>query len=423
MTDVGQPDVAGETPGSNREPASIRRVRHPKRLFLVAALTVALTAGAFVAGGVLRAPSENAAAAGDTSIPVRVVVEERVVFSGIALPAAISPPATTPLTVSQMSVSASADAPAPQDTQTSPVPKENGSRDVAAPPPSDRIVVTATAVEPGTKLLYGQLLAEVAGRPIFAIANDVPLYRDLVIGSEGSDVLALQRFLRKLDYYGVTESSRLDSGTLDAVRRMYRAAGYNLPYISAGVPGVGWREFAAIPSQQVSVSARANVGTLLAADTALLTLETSPRTITATASVRDKKLLDEGVPLGVSVNGAAPVPVAVIEVSALGMDATTGAAGIPLRLSAPAELTIGASDRLVIESLSKPAPSKAVPLIAVHQENGDTFVLQEQEPTAEQGGVTYRRVKITITAQADGWAAISEPTDLAVGATLAVGAP
>lgn len=72
----------------------------------------------------------------------------------------------------------------------------------------------------------GSVLFEVTGRPVFALQGDLPMYRRLASGSEGPDVLQLERALERLGYPPGQVDSVFDTATADAITSMYTEAGY-----------------------------------------------------------------------------------------------------------------------------------------------------------------------------------------------------
>jgi HlyD family secretion protein len=95
--------------------------------------------------------------------------------------------------------------------------------------------VTATPVPVGGQVTAGSVIVEVSGRPLVALPGEVPAYRDLVPGSQGKDVSAVQKALREL---GFASGRDLDgvfgAGTEEAVSAFYGHLGYSVP--TAGDP-------------------------------------------------------------------------------------------------------------------------------------------------------------------------------------------
>jgi peptidoglycan hydrolase-like protein with peptidoglycan-binding domain len=84
-------------------------------------------------------------------------------------------------------------------------------------------ILTKVACHPADKLISGQLVASVDGRPVIGLATSVPLWRDLEKGDTGDDVLGLQRELARLGY-AVRADGILGTETIGAVARLIRPA-------------------------------------------------------------------------------------------------------------------------------------------------------------------------------------------------------
>ncbi|MEU7065266.1 peptidoglycan-binding protein [Streptomyces sp. NPDC046161] len=97
-------------------------------------------------------------------------------------------------------------------------------------------VVTKLPLGPGDPVRAGQLLAEVSGRPVFALHGGLPMYRDLKPGATGDDVTQLQRALRELGHdTGGDAEGVFGPGTKAALAARYRAVGYDpLPAVADG---------------------------------------------------------------------------------------------------------------------------------------------------------------------------------------------
>lgn len=98
-----------------------------------------------------------------------------------------------------------------------------------------RPVVTKVKVKPGDVVKPGAVLVEVAGRPVLALHGSLPAYRNLTAGAVGQDVVQLQKGLAQLGYRrGADASGTFGSGTQQALKSLYTAAGYAAP-TSAGM--------------------------------------------------------------------------------------------------------------------------------------------------------------------------------------------
>ncbi|MCB4207888.1 hypothetical protein [Arthrobacter sp. UM1] len=90
-------------------------------------------------------------------------------------------------------------------------------------------VVTRSFAKTGQRVVPGSVIAEVQGRPVFAVPGEFPYYRDIGIKDAGPDVDQLRRALARLGYLYV---SGREGGTpagkpvLDAFARMAGRAGY-----------------------------------------------------------------------------------------------------------------------------------------------------------------------------------------------------
>ncbi|MGW7189574.1 peptidoglycan-binding domain-containing protein, partial [Streptomyces sp. NPDC054838] len=101
---------------------------------------------------------------------------------------------------------------------------------------SGAAVVTKLPLKPGDPVKTGQLLAEVSGRPVFALHGSLPMYRDLKPGASGDDVAQLQQALRELGHAtGEDARGHFGPGTKAALAARYKAVGYDpLPAVADG---------------------------------------------------------------------------------------------------------------------------------------------------------------------------------------------
>ncbi|WP_406222794.1 peptidoglycan-binding protein [Streptomyces canus] len=91
-----------------------------------------------------------------------------------------------------------------------------------------RSVVTRLPVKPGAQVRSGQVLAEVSGRPVFALPGALPAYRDLKPGAHGKDVAQLQQALRSLGHgTGGDASGLFGQGTKAGLNAFYGSLGYD----------------------------------------------------------------------------------------------------------------------------------------------------------------------------------------------------
>ena len=86
-------------------------------------------------------------------------------------------------------------------------------------------VITAVHVKSGDAIQPGQPILDVAGRPVFAIPGETPVYRPLQPGMRGEDVKQLQRFLSNMGL-SVAVDGVYGASTSHAVTEWYQRAGY-----------------------------------------------------------------------------------------------------------------------------------------------------------------------------------------------------
>lgn len=197
-TDTAEkPDAAG---GTEDVRASLGRRR--RILIWVVAGAVALTGAGVVLAGAIRSPAQVAA---DAAAPPASVladrVERRVLTSSVVVRGTVT--AEQSLTVSP------------------------GAGAAAAAGTGGKPVVTRVNKQPGAAVQAGEVLVEVSGRPVFALAGALPVYRDLKPGATGKDVGQLQEGLKALGHAtGKDPAGTYGAGTKAAVTALYAALGY-----------------------------------------------------------------------------------------------------------------------------------------------------------------------------------------------------
>ncbi|WP_164984154.1 peptidoglycan-binding protein [Oerskovia turbata] len=96
-------------------------------------------------------------------------------------------------------------------------------------PEQDKRIVTRQLKQAGDVLRSGEALAEVSGRPVIALTLPFELYRDILPGSTGSDVRAVQDALRELGMYTGASDGTYGAATAAAVEALYAGAGFPSP--------------------------------------------------------------------------------------------------------------------------------------------------------------------------------------------------
>ncbi|MFJ9089404.1 peptidoglycan-binding protein [Streptomyces sp. NPDC102384] len=93
---------------------------------------------------------------------------------------------------------------------------------------TSRSVVTKAPKPVGSKAVAGQVIAEISGRPVFALKGKVPVYRDLKSGATGDDVAQLQSALAQLGHASNPDArGTFGSGTRHALAAFYTSIGYD----------------------------------------------------------------------------------------------------------------------------------------------------------------------------------------------------
>lgn len=95
----------------------------------------------------------------------------------------------------------------------------------------DVLVVTA-APKRGEDLAEGAAAIEIAGRPVFLLVGDIPVFRDMRPGIQGPDVLQVEQALARLGFFAGAPDQRWDDDTGEAVEAWYQANGYQANGVS-----------------------------------------------------------------------------------------------------------------------------------------------------------------------------------------------
>lgn len=118
-------------------------------------------------------------------------------------------------------------------------------------------VVTGKIPEVGSVVENGTVLLEVTGRPVLALAGDLPTYRSLIPGSTGPDVEQLEATLAGLGYDPGAQDKTYDAATGAAVAKLYATLGYEAPQPSADIKaGVASAQAAADSAAQGAAEAQ-----------------------------------------------------------------------------------------------------------------------------------------------------------------------
>ena len=88
-------------------------------------------------------------------------------------------------------------------------------------------IITRLTKEANQKLEEGDVVIEVAGRPLIVLEGQLPVFRSLTPGLEGPDVLQLEEALARQGFNPGTVDKVYDADTEAAVAELYRKAGYS----------------------------------------------------------------------------------------------------------------------------------------------------------------------------------------------------
>ncbi|WP_460364804.1 hypothetical protein [Actinocorallia lasiicapitis] len=97
-------------------------------------------------------------------------------------------------------------------------------------PSGDSPMVTKLPLHRGAEVVEGAMVMEVASRPLIALEGRIPLFRDLTMGVKGTEVTQFQLALVRLGRLPAGRvTGKFDSATAVAVKKLYKALGYDAP--------------------------------------------------------------------------------------------------------------------------------------------------------------------------------------------------
>lgn len=151
-------------------------------------------------------------------------------------------------------------------------------------------LVLATA-DLGDVVVFGDIVAIVDDEPVVVVEGDTPMWRDLTVGDEGSDVEQLEQALVGLGFDPdgtVTVDAEYTSATADLVRDWQESVGAP----DTGV--VGLNDIVVLPSPMRVGSIGAQVGESVAEGQQILVLDSLEQVVTANIAVADAAQLRVG---------------------------------------------------------------------------------------------------------------------------------
>lgn len=290
-------------------------------------------------------------------------------------------------------------------------------------------VVTQQFKVGGDAVLEGDVVIEVAGRPVFAVQGTSPMYRDITPGVDGSDVERLQAALIRLGHLRGEPTGVFDTRTQRALDALYEAKGYEpleaVPLVPDGAPE-GTQPTSPGPiaprSEIVFVGALPGLvagGALTspadAAGGAVLSIVGSDLRIEVDVDPGDAAEIEIGQRAAVTPAGEAERGAVVVSAQPL---TSTGADGIPrhrvvLNADQPLPIALlGADLEVTIEVASTGEAALVVPLTALSSTADGRATV-----TLRRRGAAERAVAVQPGLSADGWVAITP----AEGASIAEG--
>ena len=88
------------------------------------------------------------------------------------------------------------------------------------------VLLVTSAPERGDDLPEGSAAIEISGRPVFLLAGEIPVFRDLRPKTKGPDVLQVEQALARLGFFAGAPDEEWTPDTGEAVTAWYEAAGY-----------------------------------------------------------------------------------------------------------------------------------------------------------------------------------------------------
>jgi hypothetical protein len=241
-----------------------------------------------------------------------------------------------------------------------------GSTDVRLQPPADGslLVVTALPVREGATVSEGDVVAEVAGRPVIALMGRIPPYRDLGAGATGPDVEQLQQALLRLGLLSVSEPT-FGRATAAAVGRLYERVGYRP--LDPKFPSLPLSEVVYIrrlPARVVDVAT--TIGG--SPEGPAITLSSRRLSVRATLAPGQRSLVRKGDPVRILAEISGRTARGRVVSLAPGKGEEEGTIVALIRLSSPLpDRAFGESVRVTIRADRTGGPVVAVPITAVWQ--------------------------------------------------------
>ncbi|MER6999766.1 peptidoglycan-binding domain-containing protein [Streptomyces sp. NPDC000410] len=163
--------------------------------------------------------------------------------------------------------------------------------------------------KPGAEITRGKVLYAVDNQPVVVLYGSLPAYRALAEGSEGPDVRQLEENLAALGHTGFTPDEEYTEATAKAVRRWQDDLGLN----RTGTVELGRVVFTADAIRVADLEAEA--GDQTGPGRSVLSYTGTANAVTAELDSSDRRLAEQGSPVGVTLPDGAVVHGTVAEVS------------------------------------------------------------------------------------------------------------
>ena len=282
--------------------------------------------------------------------------------------------------------------------------------------PGAQSIVTANVVHVGRPIVNGSVVAQVAGRPVFAFAGKTPMYRSLASGETGPDVAQLQRDLASIGYTIDDTAGTYGPSTSAALALLYHNSGYAPP---ASMPAGAARkaprlivepqsEIVFLPKLPATVASTKEVlGKAIGSPAVTLTYGSV--VVDATLSAAQGYLIEPGD--HATVRLGSHLLVGIVRSIKRSVRARQASAEIALR-GVAAHVHIGTQVPVSIDAQSSAARTLAVPIGALYASgNGSAYVIL--------AGRGHRHLSVNLGQAAGGYVPIvNPPTGLLPGTSL-----
>lgn len=267
------------------------------------AAAIALSVVGLWAGTQIRSPSEEAARAGPPSPSVLTAeVESTRISAAVAVPGRV-------VAVSQTSVAVS---------------EAHG---------ATRLIVSKLPKRVGDSVSPGDVILEISGRPVFGLPGLIPLYRDISLGDNGTDVSNLQAALTRVGLK-VGSPGVFDARTQAAVGELYRRARYRPVSAEEGTIAP-LSEFVFVQSLPTTlIDLRARLGEEVEPNSTLAVLAQGIAVLTR-VSPDEREGLQQGTKTTIELSGERIAGSVDFISHTLSLDRRTGVEGYLVRVSLP----------------------------------------------------------------------------------------